>query len=79
LQEAFDKHSDASVSGSWMVGDRATDMMAGDSFKLQTAWLGSPVLDDERLLNEISLVPSYRGKDLRDFVSFIKTQPSFSF
>ena len=71
LQEAFDKHPEFSSFGSWMVGDRATDVMAGDSFKLQTAWLGSTVADDENLLNNISLLPTYRGKDLRDFISFM--------
>ena len=79
LQEAFDKHPEFSSIGSWMVGDRATDVMAGDSFKLQTAWLGSPVSDDEKLLNEINLMPTYRGQNLKDFVEFIKTQLSSSF
>jgi len=78
LQEAFDSNAEFTISGSWMVGDRATDIMAGNSFKLKTAWLKYNVVDDSsidvNMLNEINLIPNYIGDDLRDFIKFIKKQ-----
>ncbi len=74
LQEAFDKHPEFSSFGSWMVGDRATDVIAGNSFKLQTAWLGTSIGDDQLLLESKQIKPNYRGNSLEDFVNFIQKQ-----
>lgn len=71
LEQAFNKGFFDRKS-SWMVGDRATDIMAGNDFQLQTAWLGPAIDGDEDLLNKSNIKPIYRGKDLRDFVKFIE-------
>lgn len=72
LQEAFDTHPQFNLENSWMVGDRATDIIAGHNFKLQTAWLGTPSQEDENLLRQHNIIPSFKGTDLRDFVYFLK-------
>ncbi|HSY40435.1 MAG TPA: HAD-IIIA family hydrolase, partial [Polyangia bacterium] len=46
LEEAFARHSTFTRAGSWMVGDRAPDVLAGTSFGLQTAYLGDVASDD---------------------------------
>jgi D-glycero-D-manno-heptose 1,7-bisphosphate phosphatase len=70
LQEAFDTNTDFTIEGSWMVGDRATDIIAGHTFQLQTAWLGPVRANDAEVIG--NLIPSYRGNDLRDFVEFLQ-------
>jgi ribonucleotide monophosphatase NagD (HAD superfamily) len=54
-----------------MVGDRATDIIAGYNFKLKTALLGPSVNSDLELLNNFNIKPDYHGVDLRDFVEEI--------
>jgi D-glycero-D-manno-heptose 1,7-bisphosphate phosphatase len=71
LVEAFARHRRYGVAMSWMVGDRATDVLAGAAFGLRTALLGAPVPEDEQALAARTIRPSFRGNDLRDFVEFV--------
>jgi D-glycero-D-manno-heptose 1,7-bisphosphate phosphatase len=64
LEEAFRRHSAYLVKESWMVGDRAVDVLAGAAFKMKTALL-TAVKPPE------SVHPSFRGTDLRDFARFL--------
>jgi D-glycero-D-manno-heptose 1,7-bisphosphate phosphatase len=67
LAEAFEHHRRYAVERSWMVGDRAVDVLAGAAFGLRTALL-APVESEERaILRERGLVPDFLGTDLRDF------------
>jgi len=72
LVEAFAQHARFSPGASWMVGDRATDVLAGAAFGLRTALLGgAPSPDDEAALAARAVRPSFRGADLRDFARFV--------
>ena len=82
LREAFLQHPSYAIGESWMVGDRAVDVLAGASFGLKTALLpGAPVErergDDNPAADELlalharSVQPSFCGRDLRDFAEFI--------
>jgi D-glycero-D-manno-heptose 1,7-bisphosphate phosphatase len=67
LVEAFARHPRFRAEASWMVGDRATDVLAGAAFGLRTALLGADVADDLATLAARAVSPSFRGTDLRDF------------
>jgi transaldolase len=56
---------------SWMVGDRATDVLAGRALGFMTALLGSTWPEDDATLRESGFPPSFRGRDLQDFVVFL--------
>lgn len=71
LEQAFKKYSNFQKKHSWMVGDRATDIIAGYNFGLNTALLGPSVLNDLDILNSLNIKPTYHGTDLRDFVNMI--------
>ena len=74
LEEAFRRHPGYAVEASWMVGDRATDVLAGAAFGLRTALLagaGAVNASDAALLSERQVRPSYQGSDLRDFVDYL--------
>jgi D-glycero-D-manno-heptose 1,7-bisphosphate phosphatase len=71
LEEAFRKYSSFNKKYSWMVGDRATDVIAGHNFGLKTALLGPSVIRDMDILKEKNILPTFHGKDLRDFVEHI--------
>lgn len=76
LRAAFKENYEDFTDG-WMVGDRATDIMAGDSLKLQTAWLGPDReynKNDQELLDKNKIIPSYKGNDLRDFLISLKDE-----
>jgi D-glycero-D-manno-heptose 1,7-bisphosphate phosphatase len=71
LEEAFARHPGYDRASSWMVGDRAPDVLAGAAFGLQTALLTddpSPELAD---LAARAVRPSFHGRDLRDFAQFL--------
>lgn len=57
---------------SWMVGDRATDIIAGYNSGLNTALLGPSVASDLDVLKEKGITPTYHGTDLRDFVEKLR-------
>ena len=71
LDEAFTRHPDFARARSWMIGDRAPDILAGSSFGLQTAYLGDLASDDYATLVARGLRPSFHGRDLRDFAEFL--------
>jgi D-glycero-D-manno-heptose 1,7-bisphosphate phosphatase len=71
LTEAFARHPDREIAASWMVGDRAPDVLAGAAFGLQTAYLGQIGSDDQNALAEQGVRPTFEGRDLRDFVRFL--------
>ncbi len=54
-----------------MVGDRATDVLAGAALGLRTALLGADDEADDALLVQRQVQPFYRGIDLRDFVEYL--------
>jgi D-glycero-D-manno-heptose 1,7-bisphosphate phosphatase len=71
LEKAFTRYNNFRPKYSWMVGDRATDVIAGHTFGLNTALLGPSVDSDMDLLRSLNINPTYHGKDLRDFVKMI--------
>jgi D-glycero-D-manno-heptose 1,7-bisphosphate phosphatase len=65
LTAAFAQHPDYAVAASWMVGDRAPDVIAGAAFGLQTALLGDPGPEERAALAARGLRPTFEGPDLR--------------
>jgi histidinol-phosphate phosphatase family protein len=70
LAEAFARHDAFRVEESWMVGDRATDVLAGAAFGLRTALVGG-LPEDDAALAARAIRPIFRGTDLRDFADHI--------
>lgn len=69
LADAFARHAACAPAASWMVGDRATDVLAGVAFGLRTAYLGDD--DDLAALRARAVIPSFCGGDLRDFAAHL--------
>jgi D-glycero-D-manno-heptose 1,7-bisphosphate phosphatase len=77
LEQAFERHRQAPSSSSWMVGDRAPDVLAGAAFGLSTALLGDPDPSERAALDARAVRPTFTGRDLRDFVRhLLGTSPS---
>src|SRR5262249_35982607 len=70
LAEAFAQHPDYDLGASWMVGDRAPDVIAGATFGLQTALL-SATGEERAALVARDLTPTFEGRDLRDFAAHL--------
>jgi D-glycero-D-manno-heptose 1,7-bisphosphate phosphatase len=71
LAEAFAQHPGFDRASSWMVGDRAPDIIAGADFGLRTALLGD-VSDAERAaLAARAVAPTFEGPDLRAFADHL--------
>jgi D-glycero-D-manno-heptose 1,7-bisphosphate phosphatase len=71
LEEAFARHPDCARAGSWMVGDRAPDVLCGAAFGLETAYLGDVDSAEYATLAARAVRPSFHGRDLRDFAQFL--------
>jgi D-glycero-D-manno-heptose 1,7-bisphosphate phosphatase len=71
LEEAFALHAGFSRSSSWMVGDRAVDVLAGAAAGLRTALVADEEGGEPGLLAARGIEPSFRGRDLRDFARFL--------
>ncbi|HVY39473.1 MAG TPA: HAD-IIIA family hydrolase [Polyangia bacterium] len=71
LEEAFARHPTYARAASWMVGDRAPDVLAGAAFGLQTALLAADDGPDAAELAARGVRPSFQGRDLRDFARFL--------
>jgi D-glycero-D-manno-heptose 1,7-bisphosphate phosphatase len=71
LEEAFARHGTFARARSWMVGDRAPDILAGSAFGLLTAYLGDVASDEYATLTARGVRPSFQGRDLRDFADFL--------
>jgi histidinol-phosphate phosphatase family protein len=63
LEEASLVHSEFDKNKSWMVGDKVTDIMAGQSFGIKTALLNEDFPDN--------INPTYYGHTLEDFVNYL--------
>ena len=72
LTEAFARHPGYDVDGSWMVGDRAADVLAGAAFGLRTALLAAMDSDEYSTLTGRGLEPSFIGSDLQAFAGFLR-------
>jgi D-glycero-D-manno-heptose 1,7-bisphosphate phosphatase len=71
ILQAVRAHAQHLLARCWMVGDRATDIIAGEAAGVKTALLGPSVAMDTALLSERGLKPCYHGTDLRDFAEFL--------
>jgi len=75
LREAFARHPTFRIEDSWMVGDRATDVLAGAAFSLRTALVAGAGAAEElatlAALAARAVRPSFCGDDLRDFGRFL--------
>ena len=71
LAEAFAQHPGHDIAASWMVGDRAPDVIAGAAFGMRTALLGEVARDEWAALEARNLRPTFEGRDLRDFVAHV--------
>ena len=70
LEEIFSQyHFDKAKS--WMVGDRATDIIAGSSFGLKTILLGPSVLSDLDILQQHGIKAHYQMSNLNAYTSII--------
>jgi D-glycero-D-manno-heptose 1,7-bisphosphate phosphatase len=74
LTEAFARHPGYDPAASWMVGDRAPDIVAGAAFGLRTALLGDEAGGERAALAARGIEPSFHGRDLRDFARFVAAQ-----
>jgi histidinol-phosphate phosphatase family protein len=71
LVEAFGRHGATfEIGASWMVGDRASDVLAGATFGLRTALVGGDGTE-EAALAPLGVTPTFRGADLRAFTEFV--------
>lgn len=71
LEEAFARHAHQAREASWMVGDRAPDVLAGAAFGLRTALLAEADSPELAELAARGVRPSFHGRDLRDFARFL--------
>jgi D-glycero-D-manno-heptose 1,7-bisphosphate phosphatase len=71
LLDALANHPEQDQQRCWMVGDRATDVLAGVAAGVQTALLGDDTGRERRELARTAVRPSFCGADLRDFGRFL--------
>jgi D-glycero-D-manno-heptose 1,7-bisphosphate phosphatase len=71
LLEALAFHPTREKAESWMVGDRATDVLAGASIGLHTALLADELAVERRALERSAVQPGFYARDLRDFGQFL--------
>jgi D-glycero-D-manno-heptose 1,7-bisphosphate phosphatase len=74
LLDALARHPDQSARDCWMVGDRATDVLAGAAVGVHTALLGDATGAERERLARAAVLPSFCGADLRDFARFLLGQ-----
>lgn len=70
LTAALEATPGARADEAWMVGDRATDVLAGLALGFRTALLGPVWPGDEEMLKNKGFAPSFRGRDLPEFADF---------
>jgi D-glycero-D-manno-heptose 1,7-bisphosphate phosphatase len=71
LFDALARHPGLDIGQSWMVGDRATDVLAGAAAGVRTALLGDATGAESEALARALIQPSFCGADLRDFCRFL--------
>lgn len=72
LREALGHIPDARPEDAWIVGDRATDILAGVAVRFSTALVGATWSEqDEQLLERNGVSPCFRGASLTAFTDYI--------
>jgi histidinol-phosphate phosphatase family protein len=71
LAEAFARNPGYDLASSWMVGDRAPDVIAGAAFGVQTALVGDVSREEREQLVARDLTPTFQGRDLRDLAAYL--------
>jgi D-glycero-D-manno-heptose 1,7-bisphosphate phosphatase len=71
LLDALALHPACEREQVWMVGDRATDVLAGKAAGVQTAFLGDLSGADHLELAASAVLPSFCGANLQDFGRFL--------
>ena len=71
LAEAFARNPGYDLASSWMVGDRAPDVIAGAAFGVQTALVGDVAREEREQLVARDLTPTFEGRDLRDLAAHL--------
>jgi D-glycero-D-manno-heptose 1,7-bisphosphate phosphatase len=71
LAEAFARNPGYDLASSWMVGDRAPDVIAGAAFGVQTALVGDVSREEREQLVARDLTPTFEGRDLRDLAAYL--------
>jgi len=71
LEAALRATPESTPRTSWMVGDRATDILAGAALGFSTAYLGPGYPGDEELFLRHGVTPSFTAVDLRAFGEFL--------
>jgi D-glycero-D-manno-heptose 1,7-bisphosphate phosphatase len=71
LAEAFARNPGYDLASSWMVGDRASDVIAGAAFGVHTALLGEAAREERAALTARDLAPTFEGRDLRDLAAHL--------
>jgi D-glycero-D-manno-heptose 1,7-bisphosphate phosphatase len=71
LAEAFARNPGHDLASSWMVGDRASDVIAGAAFGVQTALVGDVAREERAALAARDLTPTFEGHDLRDLAAHL--------
>jgi D-glycero-D-manno-heptose 1,7-bisphosphate phosphatase len=76
LLDALARHPEHDKKNCWMVGDRATDVLAGVAAGVSTALLADTSGRELGELTRVAVPPSFCGSDLRDFSRFLLGQGS---
>jgi D-glycero-D-manno-heptose 1,7-bisphosphate phosphatase len=76
LLEALAGPPAALVEHSWMVGDRATDVLAGTAAGVRTALLGDADGRERGILLSKTIRPSFYGADLQEFARYLLNAPA---
>jgi len=71
LEEAFISNHGSTKEGSWMVGDGLTDIEAGASAGVRTAFIGARKCDMCQIMMEKGLKPDFWGSSLMEFAEYI--------
>jgi D-glycero-D-manno-heptose 1,7-bisphosphate phosphatase len=75
LLEALAGPPSALAERSWMVGDRATDVLAGTAAGVRTALLGDAAGRERGILLSMAIRPSFHGADLQEFTDYLLSAP----
>lgn len=67
LEAAFANDSKNTRANTWMVGDGVTDIQAGTSFGLKTAFLGPKKIETRKVFEEIGISPLFWGMHILEF------------
>ena len=71
LEQIFEKYPGYDKKKTWMVGDGVTDVEAGKSFGLKTAFVGPKKCDYCKVFENKNLNPDFWSKTLPEFTKWI--------